>query len=284
MRDYQYLYESGGVMTKVEGVIFDWAGTTVDFGCFAPVNVFISIFKDAGVEVTMEEARRPMGMLKIDHIRTMLEMPRIAALWEVSHGRPHTEMDVENLYKQFEPALMTSLSEYTDPIPEVIETIEVLRTKGLKIGSTTGYTQTMMDVVVSNAELKGYRPDAYVTADETNLIGRPYPYMIYHNMEKLKLSAAWKTVKVGDTVSDIKEGVNAGVWSVGVIVGSSEMGLSSEEYYGLAQIDKEAIIAKTAQTFKENGADFTIETMGELPQLIEAINDLIATGKRPGAQ
>ncbi len=69
-------------MNKVEGVILDWAGTTVDFGCFAPVNVFIDIFKKSGIEVTMEEARAPMGMLKKDHIRAMLSMPRISALWE----------------------------------------------------------------------------------------------------------------------------------------------------------------------------------------------------------
>ena len=63
----------------VEAVIFDWAGTTVDFGCFAPVQAFIETFKAAGVEPTMEETRAPMGMLKIDHICTMLKMDRIAA-------------------------------------------------------------------------------------------------------------------------------------------------------------------------------------------------------------
>ena len=129
-------------MNKVEGVIFDWAGTTVDFGCFAPVNVFIDIFKNAGIAVTMEEARAPMGMLKIDHIRAMLSMPRISNLWEDQYGRAFTEQDVENLYAEFEPALLASLKEYTDPIPEVIETVQLLRNQGLKIGSTTGYTQS----------------------------------------------------------------------------------------------------------------------------------------------
>lgn len=270
-------------MTKVEGIIFDWAGTTVDFGCFAPVNVFISIFEEADIEVTMEEARRPMGMLKIDHIRTMLEMPRISACWEEVHGRAFTEVDVEQLYAKFEPALMASLTAYTDPIPGVVETVERLRGAGLKIGSTTGYTNTMMDVVVPNAQEKGYAPDVYVTPDETHSVGRPYPFMIYRNMEKLKLSAAWRTIKVGDTVSDVQEGVNAGVWSIGIIVGSSEMGLSLEEYNALTQIDKNAVIAKTKATFIENGADFTIETMRELPKLIESINALIAAGNRPGA-
>ena len=112
-------------MNNIEGVLFDWAGTTVDFGCFAPVNVFIDIFKNAGVEVTMEEARAPMGMLKIDHIRAMLSMPRISTVWEEKFGRVFNEQDVENLYAEFEPALLSSLVEYTDPIPEVIETVKI---------------------------------------------------------------------------------------------------------------------------------------------------------------
>ena len=129
-----------GTMSRIEGVILDWAGTAVDFGCFAPVNVFVDIFKNAGIEVTMDEARAPMGMLKIDHIRAMLSMPRVSALWEAKYGRAFDEQDVERLYAEFEPALMASLSEYTDPIPGVIETVEVLKSQGLKIGSTTGYT------------------------------------------------------------------------------------------------------------------------------------------------
>jgi len=270
-------------MNKVEGVIFDWAGTTVDFGCFAPVNVFINIFKNAGIAVTMEEARAPMGMLKIDHIRAMLSMPRISNLWEDQYGRAFTEQDVENLYAEFEPALLASLKEYTDPIPEVIETVQLLRNQGLKIGSTTGYTQVMMDVVVPNAAEKGYSPDLYITADDTNSLGRPYPYMIYRNMEALKLSAAWKVVKVGDTASDIKEGLNAGVWSVGVVIGSSEMGLSQEEFEALSHVNKEQAISKTEKSLKQLGAHFTIKTMSELPQLIEKINSMISDGKRPHA-
>lgn len=268
-------------MNKIEGIIFDWAGTTIDFGCFAPVNVFIDIFKNAGIDVTLAEAREPMGMLKIDHIRAMLSMPRISALWEEKYGRMFTEQDVEKLYAEFEPALMSSLKEYTDPIPEVVETVKTLRSQGLKIGSTTGYTQTMMDVVVPNALKKGYSPDFYMTADGTNSLGRPYPYMIYRNMETLKLSAAWKVVKVGDTVLDMKEAVNAGVWAVGVIIGSSEMGLSLAEFNALSEVKKEKLIAKTEQTFLQNGADFTIKSMSELPPLIERINSLILEGKRP---
>ena len=271
-------------MNKVEGIILDWAGTTVDFGCFAPVNVFIDIFNNAGIEVTMEEARKPMGMLKIDHIRAMLSMPRISTMWEEKNNRPYNEQDVENLYAEFEPALMSSLSEYTEPIPEVVDTMQILKSQGMKIGSTTGYTQSMMDVVVPNALEKGYGPDFYITPDGTNSFGRPYPYMIYRNMEALKLSASWKVVKVGDTDSDIKEAINAGVWSVGVVIGSSEMGLTLDEFNALSKDDQEKIISKTEKSFLQYGADFTIRSMSELPQLIETINCLLSKGKRPNTK
>jgi phosphonoacetaldehyde hydrolase len=270
-------------VNKIEGIILDWAGTTVDFGCFAPVNVFIEIFKDAGIEVTMEEARAPMGMLKIDHIRAMLSMPRISAIWKDKYGSSFNETDVENLYAKFEPALMSSLFEYTDPIPEVVEVVQELRIQGIKIGSTTGYTNKMMDVVVSSAKEKGYSPDFYITPDETDSYGRPFPYMIYRNMEALKFSSASNVIKVGDTISDIKEGINAGVWSVGVVVGSSEMGLSLDEFHKLTEIDQEVIISKTAESFIQNGAHFTIRSMSELPKLVKHINGLLELGKKPNA-
>jgi phosphonoacetaldehyde hydrolase len=92
-------------MNKIEGVIFDWAGTTVDFACFAPVNVFIEIFKAAGIEVTMEETRIPMGIPKREHIKAMLTMPRIRSLWTEVYGKDFDESDVDSLYSSFEPLL-----------------------------------------------------------------------------------------------------------------------------------------------------------------------------------
>ncbi|WP_332646613.1 phosphonoacetaldehyde hydrolase [Lysinibacillus sp. 54212] len=258
-------------MTKIEGVILDWAGTAVDFGCFAPVNVFLDIFKNAGVEVTLGEAREPMGMLKIDHIRTMLAMPRIQDAWQNLYGRPSNEEDVAALYERFEKQLMVSLATYTDPIPTVLNTVNDLKAAGLKIGSTTGYTRGMMDVVVPNAKEKGYEPQSLVTPDDVDGFGRPYPYMIFENMKRLGLQDVRKIVKVGDTASDIREALQAGVWAVGVIIGSSEMGLSQQEFGALDEEQKGQAIDSTRQRFEAVGAQFTIETMAELPQLIEKL-------------
>lgn len=263
---------------KIEAIILDWAGTTVDFGCFAPVNVFLSIFEDAGIEVTLEETRKPMGMLKIDHIRTMLEMPRIREAWNQKYGRHFTEEDVQALYVQFESKLMESLATYTDPIQHVKETIHQLKEAGIRIGSTTGYTDSMMGVVTQHAAANGYEPEFLVTPTQIGDKGRPYPYMIFKNMEALGIKATKQVVKVGDTTSDIQEALNAGVWAVGVIVGSSEMGLSQEEFMALSEEEQQVAIEKTARVFKETGAHYTIRTMKELPALLEEINERLGQG------
>lgn len=270
-------------MNKITGVIFDWAGTTIDFGCFAPVHVFLEIFRVAGIQVTMEEARQPMGMLKRDHIKAMLEMPRINTAWQEKYGRCFTEQDIDALYEKFLPLLLKSLSKYTQPLPEVVETVKLLRDKGLKIGSTTGYTDEMMEIVIGEAKEKGYQPDFWITPDSTESYGRPYPYMIFRNMQALKLAAPWQVIKVGDTIADIQEGINAGVWSVGVVVGSSQMGLAYDEFLGLSEQEKNKAIQKVEGHFLAAGADFTIKTMKELPELIAKINRMNADGERPKA-
>lgn len=106
--------------------------------------------------------------------------------------------------------------------------------------------------------------------------------MIFRNMEHLKLSASWKVVKAGDTASDIQEGVQAGVWAVGVVIGSSEMGLSQEVYDSLPAAERAEAIERTRRAFLANGADFTIDTLAELPALIGTINQMLAKGERPG--
>ncbi len=204
-------------MGKIEAVIFDWAGTTVDFGSCAPVVAFIEAFKKFGVEPTLEEVRKPMGILKWNHIDTMMKMPRIAAEWEKAHGRAATKEDVEILHN------------FAEPKPFVLDTIASLRARGIKIGATTGFNNRMMSIVVPKAKENGYAPDYWCTPNAVNDIGRPYPYMIHKNFAELGLQCAANVIKVGDSIADIKEGNNAGLVSVGIVEGSSTMGLTEAE-------------------------------------------------------
>ena len=258
-------------MPKIEAVIFDWAGTTVDFGSASPVSAFMEAFRRAGVEVTDEETRAPMGLLKRDHIRTMLRMPRIEKAWQEHYNRAPNADDVEALYADFEPALMAVLPQHCDIKPGVLEAVAALREKGIKIGSTTGFTSSMMEVVAPEAAKAGYQPDMLVTADDINGFGRPWPYMVFENMRRLGLQDVRRIVKVGDTVSDMREGKNAGLITVGVVEGSSVIGLDSTSWDKLSDMERFSLRKKARETFFANGADFVIDTMSELPGLIEAI-------------
>ena len=252
----------------IEAVIFDWAGTTVDFGCFAPVQAFVEVFKEYGIWLTMEEVREPMGMLKIDHIRTMLGMPRIRQCWVEKYGQEPGEAEAQKLFAIFEEKLLGILHLYADPKPGAVEAVNALKEKGLRIGSTTGYTDKMMAIVAPIAREKGYEPECWFSPDSTGQKGRPYPYMIFRNMETLGIDDVRKVLKVGDTASDIREGKNAGVWSAGVAVGSSEMGLTLEEYQVLSPEEKEEKCRETAEKFKDAGADYVFDT---LEDLVEAL-------------
>nr|WP_288722999.1 phosphonoacetaldehyde hydrolase [uncultured Sellimonas sp.] len=253
---------------KYEAVIFDWARTTVDYGCFAPVQAFIDAFKAFGIEPTVEEVRGPMGMLKIDHIRTMLKGERIAGLWREKYGKDWTEEDVHAVYELSEKKIFEILPNFADPKPYVVETVEKLREMGLKIGSTTGYTDDMMAIVVPKAAENGYAPDCWFSPNSTGNTGRPYPYMIFRNMEELKLSDVRKVIKVGDTVSDIKEGKQAGMESVGVLEGSSVLGLSQKEYEALSDAEKEEKLKEAEKTFMEAGADYVIRDIRGLLDIL----------------
>lgn len=252
-------------MNQIKCVILDWAGTTVDYGSFAPVAAFDQAFRSFGVHPTIEEIRRPMGMLKRDHIRAMLKMEGIASQWLQQHGTPAGETEVEAIYHVFEEKLMDSLAAYAAPKPGVVETVHQLRTMGLHIGSTTGYTDSMMEVVAPEAALRGYAPDFWCSPDSVAGLGRPYPYMIFHNMQHFGLECVQQVVKVGDTVSDIREGKNAGVLSLGVIEGSSVLGLTEAEYTVLSDDARRAACRRAAQDFLDAGADGVLQSLSELP-------------------
>ena len=255
-------------MGKYKAVIFDWAGTTVDYGCFAPVQAFVEVFKHFGIEPTIKEVREPMGMLKKDHIRTMLQMERISSLWEIKYRRKWTEEDVEDLYEIFEEKLLSILDQFAEVKPYVLETVKELRKRGIKIGSTTGYTDKMMEIVVPKAKENGYEPDIWFSPDAVGGFGRPYPYMVFKNMQALGIQSVDQVMKVGDTVSDIKEEKNAGVYTVGVVEGSSALGFSEKEYEKLSEEKKKERIVEVKEKFKNAGADAVILNMKKLIELL----------------
>jgi phosphonoacetaldehyde hydrolase len=254
-------------------VVLDWAGTAVDYGCFAPVAAFTAAFEAFGIAPTIEETRAPMGLAKRAHIERMLSGPRLSKLWREKYDRDFTPEDVDAVYAEFEPALFKVLADHADPLPGCLETVAALRDKNIKIGSTTGYTREMMGIVAAEAKKRGYEPDCLVCPDDVDGIGRPAPYMLWRNLEKLRAGSIEEALKVGDTAADMLEARNAGCLAVGVLAGSSMVGLSRYELSAKTCVERDDLFAAARQSYKEAGAHFVIEDITKLPRLLDDIRE-----------
>lgn len=265
---------------KIQAVIFDWAGTTVDYGCFAPLIAVKEIFNKYGIEPTMKQIRKPMGLAKIDHITKMLKMKDIKKQWKEKYGKKPKKDDILKLYSEFEKALFSILPDYAKPIDKVVKTVNELKKQGIKIGSTTGYTSEMIDIILPLAREMGYNPDSIVASSDVPK-GRPSPLMCYQNMINLNIHHPEAVIKVGDTLADIKEGINSGMWSVGVIYGSSVLGLSEREVEEMPEKKLKKKAKKVKKKYKKKGAHYIIKTMDELLDIIPEIEKKLEEGIKP---
>jgi len=250
-------------MNKVSAIILDWAGTTVDYGCFAPLDAFVTAFGAFGIKAGVEEIRVHMGLPKRKHIEKMLECM----------GNPYTQEDVDKIYGRFETSLFEVLAAHAELLPGALDAVVQIREMGIAIGSTTGYTQAMMDVVVPLAKKNGYAPDCIICPDDAGGIGRPYPYMVWRNLEKLGVASIRGVLKIGDTAADMQEGKNAGCLCVGVLKGSSMLALNEEEFAQKSDAEILKLFEMASQKYIEAGADYVIKDISALPALIKTLNE-----------
>jgi phosphonoacetaldehyde hydrolase len=255
---------------KLRAVIFDWAGTTVDYGSMAPVEVFMEVFRRQGVPITVEEAREPMGMSKRAHLEFIAKMPQVSSRWRETHGRNISTGDLDAMYAAFLPLQMETLADHALLIPGVLETIAVCRQRGMKIGSTTGYTRALMDALVPLAERQGYAPDAVICADDVPA-GRPAPWLNFEAAKRLDVYPMRAIAIVDDTVEGIKAAVNAGAWAIGVAQTGNELGLPLEQFNALPQNERSERTARAKDRLLAAGADFVITSVAELIPVLEEI-------------
>jgi phosphonoacetaldehyde hydrolase len=267
-------------MNCLEAVIFDWAGTTVDHGSLAPVRAITELFHRQGIFLSDADARKDMGIFKRDHIRNVLAMPHVSRQWRELKGAAPGEQDVNQLFAGFLPLQMSILEEYSQVIPGVPATADQLRSRGLRIGSTTGYTRPMLDVLLKQAAAQGYHTDHALCPDDT-LGGRPHPWMCLQLAIHFRLSATWTAVKIGDTVSDIDEALNAGMWAVGVAATGNEIGLSESDLAALPHQERGSRIESARRRLMASGAHYVIDRAADAEAVLGQIDSRLAAGDRP---
>lgn len=262
-------------------VIFDWAGTTVDHGCFAPIAAFVQTFARRRVDVSVAQVRGPMGLHKREHIRAISKIPEVATQWREIHGSECSEQDVDSMFADdFVPMQLDAAQSHSELVPGLLTCLEQLRQRQLRIASTTGYFRQAAELVYATADQQGYRPDYTISAEEVPA-GRPAPWMIYRCMEALDAYPPASVVKVGDTVPDVQAGRNAGVWSIGVTHTGSEVGCTQQELADLAAHDRQARIEEATHKLRSAGAHFVIDSVADLPQLLPELERRLVAGEGP---
>ncbi|QEI06369.1 phosphonoacetaldehyde hydrolase [Pigmentiphaga aceris] len=266
--------------TELSAVVFDWAGTIMDFGSCAPMGAFVRLFEQFGIDISIEQARGPMGVAKWDHIKALSLLPEVAAQWENKHGKPFSDADIDHLYKVFTPMNAAVVGDFADFIPGALDTVAAVRARGLKIGSTTGYNRPIMDIVTPLAQAGGYLPDNLVCAGDL-VSGRPSPLMMYRCFADLGVWWPATVVKVDDTEVGILEGLHAGTWTVGVSVSGNAMGLQLHEWEALSPAEQQTRREIASAKLRDAGAHYVIDSVADLLPVMDEIAEKLAKGIKP---
>jgi len=267
---------------NIKGVVFDWAGTVVDFGSLAPMGAFVELFARYGVTISIEQARVPMGLPKLEHIRVLGAMPPIAEQWQQRHGRTFSESDARVLLQEFEPMSAQAALTRADFIPGLLETQAWLKRHAIRIATTTGYTRRIMTPIIDLAKERGFMPERVVCCDDVER-SRPDPMGMTLCMQSLELQGqAERVVKVDDTEPGLAEGRNAGCWTVGVAASGNALGWSLAQWKHAGAEQRSEALTRACDVLLAAGADEVIPTVAELPHAIMRIDQRMASGERPG--
>lgn len=266
--------------SPLKAVIFDWAGTMVDFGSVAPVMALRDAFDAEGVPVTDAEIRTHMGRAKRDHVAQILHHHRVHAAWTAFHGAAPSDADADRIHDALEPLMFAAAATCADLVPGAAEVARGLQDRGVRIGSTTGYTRTMMQAILPRAAAQGYAPEVVVCAGET-IEGRPSPLMLWKALVELGCWPARACVKVDDAEVGMGEGREAGCWAIGIAASGNGVGLGRAELEALDPAERRALVGAAGQSLLAAGAHLVIDTVADLPAALAEIERRIRVGNLP---
>ena len=281
-RDNEFM----GVIEEVRNRILKVAGTKKSegwesviiqgSGTYAIESVLSSVISDSDKLLIISNG----AYGKREHTREILNLENISNDWIEKYKRKPTEDDVERIFNSLSFSLEKVIPDFSEPIEGAVSFLERMRASGIKVGSTTGYVREMMELIIPIAEKKGFKPDVIVCPSDVPF-GRPYPWMNYLNAIKMEVYPLCEMVKFGDTVADINEGRNAGMWTVGITKSGNELGLTLAEIENLNEIELNKLIKAAENKLLEAGAHFILDGIWEAEKVLEQIDENIRHGLKP---
>ena len=269
-------------MQHLEALILDWAGTVVDFGSVAPTSIFVEAFKVAyDFDISLNEARAPMGLGKWDHIKTLGQLPAVNERWIAQFGEPMSDATVDAIYQAFMPLQKAKVAQFASPIAGAMNTLNWARQHNIKIGSCSGYPREVMDVLLTAAAKQGYSPDSCVASDDLKAGSRPGPWMALQNVIELGIKDVAHCIKFDDSAPGIVEGLTAGMWTVGLSVTGNANGLTEAEWNALTEDQQQQRNQHARQELFSAGAHYVVDSLADAVDVIQQIEARLARGERP---
>jgi phosphonoacetaldehyde hydrolase len=265
----------------LQALVFDWAGTIVDFGSLAPMGAFVRLFANHGITLSIAQARVPMGLPKLAHIEALGAMPEIAAQWLQAKGHAFSADDAAALLQEFVPMSAASAMDHSDFIPGFLDCYAWLQAQGIGVATTTGYTRFIMEPLLAKAAQAGFAPARTICCDDV-AHSRPSPLGMQECMATLGLTGQSAAVlKVDDTAPGLQEGLNAGCWTVGVAASGNALGWSWEQWVQASEDEREQCLAAARAALRAAGAHEVIDSVADLRAAMAAIEARIAAGETP---
>jgi len=137
-----------------------------------------------------------------------------------------------------------------------------------------------MEQLMTGAAAQGYAPEISLCPEDVSG-GRPHPWMCWKLGVDLHVSSMAAAIKIGDTPSDIAEGLNAGMWTIGVTTTGNEVGLSLAEWTALNPVAQSALREVAAAKLLAAGAHYVVDATADSLPILDEIDGRLARGERP---
>ena len=257
----------------IRGCIFDLSGSIVDRYSLTQFLSLKKAFLNNGIHVNNQLIFKDIGKNKKCHIIDILVNKDITNQWiKLKKYRP-TKKDSDLLLNEYNDIQLNYSKNLISILPETKNCINFLKNKNIRTGATTEFNKENMNIIKNKLEFNNIFLDNYVSSTCINKQLRPYPNMINKNLEILNIANPRKVIKVDDSIIGIQEGINANCITVAVARWSINMGIHNiQDAFELSDFDIYGNLKKSREILNETGADYVINTLDELPPLINKLN------------
>jgi phosphonoacetaldehyde hydrolase len=264
---------------KIKGIIFDTVGVLVDCGCLHHNKAIANIFKMRNIELKESLIRNFNGLTLKDQLKKIVTDRRVLNDWKKIYGNKPNDEDLAMLLQDLINRIAASIPEKDYIIDSYKKKFNKLNNKGYKIALTCEYPPALASLIFDKLQKDGFKFSQSITINDT-MVGAPFPWMCYMSAIKLNVFPLNAIIRVGDSPYNIEEGINANMWTAGVVNTGNLIGLSKDEMRrkGVDKLHKK--VKSAYKKFKKKGAHYVIDSINDISWVIDDINSNLLKTKK----